>query len=95
MVIYIQKMRQMSSNNNDFDEWWFDEKPLNEAKQECENLLFSSAYDDEQKAQIEKQLWYYHEQELNELKANLLMNQVDRIDAGHNYTQTDIKRKLK
>jgi hypothetical protein len=46
-------------------------------------------------SELEKELWYYSEDELNQLKANLYMNQTDRINAGHNYTQTDIKRKLK
>ena len=66
-----------------------------EMKHECEGLLRTSGYDDDWKARIENELWYYSEEELNELKSNLYMNQVDRIDQGMNYNQTDIKRKLK
>ncbi len=64
-------------------------------KQQCENLLQSSSYDSETLSEIEKDLWYYSEEELNNLKANLFLNQIDRINAGHNYSQTDIKNKLK
>jgi len=64
-------------------------------KQECENLLHSSNYDDDMKSDLEIELWNYEEEELNKMKAMLLMNQTDRINAGHEYTQTDIKRKLK
>lgn len=67
----------------------------NDLKQQCDNLLQSSAYDSETLSQLEKDLWNYSEEQLNELKANLLMNQIDRIEAGHNYTQTDIKYKLR
>jgi len=80
---------------NDFDEWWFEEKSNDELKQECDNLLQSSAFDSETLSQYEKELWYYSEEELIKMKQNLLMNQIDRIDAGHNYTQTDIKYKLR
>lgn len=77
-----------------FDEWWESNEGNNDLKQHCENLLQTSAYDSEEMSQLEKDLWHYSEEELNQLKANLLMNQIDRIEAGHNYTQTDIKYKL-
>ena len=67
----------------------------NDLKQQCDNLLQTSAYDSEAMSQLEKDLWYYSDEELNQLKANLLMNQIDRIEAGHNYSQTDIKNKLR
>jgi len=80
-----------------FDEWFNEDENEgnNELKQECENLLQSSCYDDDTISDKEKELWYYSEQELNELKANLLMNQVDKIENGMRYSQTDIKRKLR
>jgi hypothetical protein len=59
-------------------------------KQECENLLQTSGYDDEYKSETEKALWYWNEEQLNELKANLYMNQIDRMEMGMNYNQTDI-----
>ena len=64
-------------------------------KQECENLLQSSNYDDDTISDLEKELWQYSEEELTKMKAMLLMNQTDRIEAGHNYTQRDINNKLK
>jgi len=64
-------------------------------KNECENLLRSTAFDDEEKARIERELWYYEEEELNKLRANLYINQIDRIENGLSYSQTDIKNKLK
>ena len=79
----------------DFEEWFFEEKDNSNLKQECENLLQSSGYDHDTISEKEKELWYYSEEELNQLKANLLMNQVDRIDNGLNYSQTDIKYKLR
>ena len=79
----------------DFEEWFFDEKDNTELKRECENLLQSTGYDDEYKKRMEEDLLYYSEEELNKLKANLYASQVDRIDNGLNYNQTDIKRKLR
>jgi len=78
-----------------FEEWWDDNEGNNDLKQYCDSLLQTSAYDSEEMSRLEQELWYYSEEELNQLKANLLMNQIDRIEAGHNYTQTDIKYKLK
>ena len=75
-------------------ESWYNKDENTELKQECENLLFNAGIDDDRKRIIEQELWYYSEEELNELKAKLYMNQVDRIDFGLNYTQTDIKHKL-
>ena len=79
---------------DNFDEWWEDEKNNEDLKSQCDNLLQSSSYDSETLSATEQELWYYSEEELNKLRANLLMNQVDRINSGHNYSQTDIKRKL-
>ena len=77
-----------------FEEWWDDSKGNEDLKQEVSNLLQSSNYDDDYISEEEKALWFYDEQELLKMKYNLLMNQTDRIDAGLNYNQTDIKRKL-
>ena len=78
-----------------FEEWWDDSKGNEDLKQEVTNLLQSSNYDDEFISEEEKALWHYSEEELLKIKANLLMNQTDRIDAGLRYAQADIKRKLK
>lgn len=64
-------------------------------KTECENLLQSSNYDDDTISEYEKELWQYNEEQLREMKAMLLMNQTDRIEAGENYNMTDIRRKLR
>jgi len=77
-----------------FEEWWDDSKGNEDLKQEVSNLLQSSNYDDDYISEEEKALWHYSEDELLKMKYNLLMNQTDRIDAGLNYNQTDIKRKL-
>ena len=80
----------------DFDEWWNEgEKDVSRLQQDCERLLNSSNYDSEYISEKEKELWYYSEEQLLQMKYNLLDNQTDRIEAGHNYTQTDIKRKLR
>lgn len=83
---------------NDFDEWWEKGTPpknTDQLKVECENLLNNSTYDCESMEIIEREMWYYEEEKLNLLKANLLMNQIDHISAGMNYTQSDIKNKLR
>jgi len=86
-----------SNHDSDFNEFMdgvVDENNV-ALKHECENLLQSSSLNHDMVSDIEKELWYYSEEELNKLKANLYMNQVDRINAGFNYSQTDIKNKLK
>jgi len=80
---------------NSFYEWWNDEKGNEDLKNECENLLRSSSYDHDIISELEKQLWYYSEEELNRLKAILYLNQTNNIDNGLNYTQGDILRKLR
>lgn len=79
----------------DFNEWWDNDNGNEDLKQQCENLLQSSNFDDDTKAQLENDLWGFHEEELNQMRAMLLMNQTDRIESGHNYTQRDINNKLK
>ena len=79
----------------DFEEWYFKEEGNNDLKAECNRLLQTSAYDSESMSELEKELWHYSEEELNKLKANLLMNQIDAISAGHGYTQKNIKYKSK
>ena len=71
------------------------EPDTTELKMECTNLLLNTGYTDDEKSEIEKELWYYSEDELNRLKADLCMNQIDHIENGLNYNQGDIKRKLK
>ena len=42
----------------DFEEWWEDKGSYNtQLKNECENLLRSSNFDDETLSQYEKELW--------------------------------------
>lgn len=65
-----------------------------ELKEECSNLLQTSMYNDDEKSEFEKELWYYSEEELNRFKAMLYLNQTNNIDNGLNYTQGDILRKL-
>ena len=80
---------------SDFETWWA-ESNINtpQLRQECENLLKNSTYDCESISIIEQELWYYEEEKLNELKANLLNHQIDHIQNGLNYTQKDIQNKL-
>jgi hypothetical protein len=78
-----------------FDEWWNDGKDTSRLKNYCESLLNTSSYDDDSKKRIEEELWYYSEEELEILKLNLLGNQIDPIEFGMIYTQTDINKKLR
>jgi len=80
---------------NSFYEWWNDEKGNEDLKNECSNLLQTSMYNDDEKSEFEKELWYYSEEELNRFKAMLYLNQTNNIDNGLNYTQGDILRKLR
>ena len=78
-----------------FDEWWEESEDNSRLASDCERLLASSTYDHDTISELEQDLWHYSEEELNELKANLYANQVDRINAGLNYNMTDIRRKLR
>ena len=88
-------MESINQTFNEFMDGVERSDELTDLKQECENLLFSTGYNDDEKSVIEKELWYYEEEELKKLRANLYLNQVDRIANGMRYSQTDIKNKLK
>ena len=58
-------------------------------------LLQNAGYDDDTKAEYERQINYgLTGIEFNQLKREFEMNQVDRINAGANYNQSDITRKI-
>jgi hypothetical protein len=61
----------------------------------CENLINDSLFPDEEKAAMEKELEDITEAEASRMIEYLYPNQLDKINAGHNYSQTDIKNKLK
>lgn len=57
----------------------------------AENLLRSSGFDHERQAQIEREITTYSNSELDELIAELQMNQLDPVHEMGNYSQTDLK----
>jgi phage RecT family recombinase len=59
------------------------------------SLLQTSAYEGDQYAMIEAKINGATNAELDHIISDLKQNQVDAIDAGRNYSQTDIKDKLK
>jgi recombination protein RecT len=59
------------------------------------HLLQNAGYDDDTKAEYERQINYgLTGIEFNQLKREFEMNQVDRINSGANYNQSDITRKI-
>lgn len=60
----------------------------------AKGLLKTSAYEGDQQAMIEAKIESSTNAELDNIIADLDQNQVDAIDAGRNYSQTDIKNKL-
>jgi len=63
-------------------------------KDECFNLLEMTGYDDDTKEKYKLLIQLADEDGLISLRDNFKSNQVDRIDNGMNYNQTDIKKKL-
>ena len=59
-----------------------------------EQLINTSTFDDEQKAQFERELSDISNQKADELITLLKLNQVNRIESGNNYDQSDIKEQL-
>ena len=61
----------------------------------CEQLIKCSTFDDNQKFRLETELQDITEAEAERMIKTLVLNQVDNIEAGNGYSQTDIKNKLK
>ena len=61
---------------------------------QIEILLNTSTFDDEQKNYIEGNLDHYSQEEAFKIIENLQQNQIDQVDSGFNYNQTDINNKL-
>lgn len=62
----------------------------------CESLLLTSSYDDRQQKHVMQILGSKpYEIEVDKIITDLDLNQVDAIESGGNYTQTDIANKLK
>jgi recombination protein RecT len=59
-----------------------------------ENLLSTSAFDDDFKERVEREMFNYSSIEANKMITMLQNNQINPILAGHNYSQTDIKNHL-
>ena len=60
----------------------------------CKRLLYNSLYNDEEKRSIEANINNMSLDELETFTLHLLNNQIDAINAGHNYQQRDILRKM-
>lgn len=86
-----------TKSKNDFDSFMenVDESSMDEyLKTECSNLLSTSSYSDQQREEYERMMWHYTEEELNNLKMNLLLNQLNPIHQGYGYMQKDIINEL-
>jgi len=59
-----------------------------------QGLINNSTFDEDRKVLMESSLSDLSRYDAERLEADLLANQLDPIDSGHNYSQTDIKRKL-
>ena len=60
----------------------------------CKRLLNNSLYNDEEKASLEANIENMSIERLEVFILHLYNNQIDAINAGHNYRQGDISRKL-
>jgi phage RecT family recombinase len=60
----------------------------------AKELLRSSTYDPDQREHLEIKIDNCTNEELGNIIRDIKLNQVDAIEAGHNYSQTDIKEKL-
>ena len=60
----------------------------------AKSLLNTSAYEGDQKEMLEAKIEGCTDSEIEHIISDLKQNQVDAIEAGRNYSQTDIKRKM-
>lgn len=83
-------------NFEDLDSVYFDNLSEDSEIDYCLSLLYTSGLSNEEKELIENELTTYEitTYRLSEIKTVLNNSQLDRINAGFNYNQTDIKRKL-
>lgn len=75
----------------------FEEKNpvLNSEISFIETLIDNSTYDDERKESLRRYIQTANRVEITSIKKDLENNQLDRVQSGLNYNQTDIKNKLR
>ena len=79
---------KISPNSGDKFEYW-------DLIDHATILLNNSLYNSEERVRIEAKIDHMSEEELEGLILHLRLNQIDPINAGHNYQMGDILRKLK
>ncbi len=72
-----------------------DDKPSEELLDYAISLIGTSIYEEDKKCKLERNVFTYTSADLDKLITQLKNDQVDAIDAGHNYQQGDITNKLK
>jgi len=77
---------------------WIDDlledKPEESQIYYCLGLIETSIYEERKKCKLERNVFTYTSDELEKLIIQLNNDQLDNIEAGQNYQQGDIARKL-
>lgn len=83
-------------NFEELDDIYYDNLADDSQIEYCLTLLTTSSVSYEERIKLENELSTFElmNERVNEIKMYLLNSQVDRINGGFNYNQTDITRKI-